>query len=151
MIASNAMMQTSLHGISTLGLGVLPWGERLLERREVVPPSLLGVTFDNPAIVVPTFRRFKTKSSTYLGMKSFPKSYLTKAPTKREAKRSATSAAGVRAEGRAQSKAAKAAVETQQAANEGDAADVSDQRGGGTNGVRVGALTFVPCVPLFLL
>jgi hypothetical protein len=58
-VASNYCQLKGLHGLPVLGLGVLPWGEKPLERREVVrrqaPRGSLWLT--EPRFFFERFRR----------------------------------------------------------------------------------------------
>ena len=52
-MASNQVLVSGLHGIDTLALGVLPWGDNPIEARELVPETLNEIAFDFPAILLP--------------------------------------------------------------------------------------------------
>ena len=53
LLATNNVLMPGLHGVDCLTLAVLPWGEKPIERAELVPEAIAEVTFDFPAILLP--------------------------------------------------------------------------------------------------
>ena len=83
-VASNYCQLKGLHDIPVLGLGVLPWGDKPLEQREVVPLNISEVTFDFPAITQPSRKPQAAPTAKYMQQDTFLKQYTLKAPRRRQ-------------------------------------------------------------------